>query len=49
MSQGPNNQGGDKYEVLREENIDLKSKHQHLEEKVKLIATKLKRQIGQLK
>jgi len=27
MSQGLNNQGSDKYEVLREENIDLKSKH----------------------
>lgn len=39
----------DKYEHLKDENIQLKGSHQQLEEQVKLIATKLKRQITQLK
>lgn len=33
----------DKYELLRDENIKLKSSHQELEDQVKVIATKLKR------
>lgn len=39
----------DKLEILRNENIQLKSKQRDLEGQVKIIATKLKRQINQLK
>lgn len=39
----------DKLEVLRDENIHLKSRKKDLEEKVKIIATKLKRQINTLR
>ena len=35
----------DKLEILKDQNIQLKSRHKDLEEQVKLIATKLKRQM----
>ena len=39
----------DKLEVLKDQNIHLKTNKKDLEEQVKIIATKLKRQIRQLK
>lgn len=39
----------DKYEILRDENIYLKTQHKQLEEQIKLIAVKLKRQVTQIK
>jgi hypothetical protein len=39
----------DKLEILKDQNLKLKSHHKELEEQVKIIATKLKRQITQLK
>ena len=39
----------DRYELLRDENTHLKKAHKELEEQIKLIAIKLKRQVGQIK
>jgi len=36
----------DKLEVLKDQNMHLKSRHKDLEEQVKIIATKLKRQMN---
>jgi|DEB19_MinimDraft_2_1074335.scaffolds.fasta_scaffold886025_1 hypothetical protein len=33
----------DQYEIMRDENIQLKTRHKELEEQIKLIAVKLKR------
>lgn len=39
----------DKYDTMRDENLQLKTRHKQLEESIKIIAVKLKRQVSQLK
>jgi chromosome segregation ATPase len=39
----------DRYEQLREENTDLKKRHKQLEEEIRQVAVKLKRQVQQIK